>query len=75
MVSLNRPNLFYPIYVNTNVVDENGYSPVSVEQSLEYALEVLPFNSEGQESCWRWGTKKTKQKQQHGLYAEQCRRP
>jgi type III restriction enzyme/adenine-specific DNA-methyltransferase len=54
----NRPNLFYPIYVNTSVVDKNGYSPVSAVPSLEYALEVLPYNSEGQESCWRWGTNK-----------------
>lgn len=54
----NRPNLFYPIYVNPNVVDINGYSPVSIEQNLEFPVEVLPFNSEGEESCWRWGKKK-----------------
>lgn len=54
----NRPNLFYPIYVNPNVVDVNGYSPVSLEQDLEFPVEVLPYNSEGVESCWRWGKKK-----------------
>lgn len=54
----NRPNLFYPIYVNPNVVDINGYSPVSIEQNLEFPVEVLPYNSEGEESCWRWGKKK-----------------
>lgn len=54
----NRPNLFYPIYVNPNVIDENGYSPVSLEQCLEYPIEILPYNSEGSESCWRWGKKK-----------------
>ncbi len=27
-------------------------------QSLEFPIEVLPYNSEGGESCWRWGTKK-----------------
>lgn len=54
----NRPNLFYPIFVNPNLIDENGYSPVSLEQGLEFPLSVLPLNSEGGESCWRWGTKK-----------------
>ena len=54
----NRPNLFYPIYANPNVVDECGYSPVSLIQTDEYSEEILPLNSEGEESCWRWGTKK-----------------
>lgn len=54
----NRPNLFYSVYVNPNLIDINGYSPVSLERSLEFSIEVLPYNSEGKESCWRWGTKK-----------------
>ena len=54
----NRPNLFYPVYVNPNEIDENGYCKVSLEQSLEYPVEVLPLNSEGVESCWRWGKSK-----------------
>jgi adenine-specific DNA-methyltransferase len=54
----NRPNLFYPVYVNPTITDANGYSPVSLERSLEYSIEILPLNSEGEESCWRWGTKK-----------------
>lgn len=54
----NRPNLFYPIYANPNVKDKNGYSPVSDKRSLEYSIEILPYNSEMKESCWRWGKKK-----------------
>lgn len=54
----NRPNLFYPIYVNPNIIDENGYSPVSLERGAEFSIEIFPYNSEGNESCWRWGTKK-----------------
>lgn len=54
----NRPNLFYPIYVNPNLIDENGYSPISLNRTLEYSIEVIPLNSEGVESCWRWGSKK-----------------
>ena len=54
----NRPNLFYPIYANPNMVDECGYCPISLERSSDFSVEILPLNSEGEESCWRWGTKK-----------------
>ena len=54
----NRPNLFYPIYVNPNVVDENGFCPISLEKTDDFCIEVVPLNSQGQESCWRWGQKK-----------------
>lgn len=54
----NRPNLFYPIYLNPNIIDENGYSPVSLQRNDDYFVEILPLNSEGEESCWRWGQKK-----------------
>lgn len=54
----NRPNLFYPIYTNPSVVDKCGYCPISLEKTAEYSVEILPFNSEGEESCWRWGSKK-----------------
>ena len=51
----NRPNLFYPIFVNQNQVDKDGFYPVRLEKSIEYSIEVLPLNSEKKESCWRWG--------------------
>lgn len=54
----NRPNLFYPIYTNPDVIDECGYSPVSLEKTDAFRVEILPLNSGGEESCWRWGTKK-----------------
>lgn len=54
----NRPNLFYPIYTNPNKIDECGYCPVSLEASDEFSVEILPLNSEREESCWRWGTTK-----------------
>lgn len=53
----NRPNLFYPIYVNPLTIDKDGFCPVSLTQSDEYYIEVFPYNSTGVESCWRWGTK------------------
>lgn len=54
----NRPNLFYPIYANPNEKDENGYHPISDTRSLEFSIEILPYNSENGESCWRWGKNK-----------------
>lgn len=55
----NRPFLFYPIYVNPKIVDKDGFSPVSLTSSGDYSVEVLPYNSEGKESCWRWGSPKS----------------
>jgi len=54
----NRPNLYYPIYVNPDIKDENGYHPISLEKTENYSIEVFPYNSKGKESCWRWGKKK-----------------
>lgn len=54
----NRPNLFYPVYTNPAQIDANGYSPVSLEKTDEFSVEILPYNSEGVESCWRWGKSK-----------------
>jgi len=50
----NRPNLFYPIYVDPTKLDEDGFLPISLERSKRYNVEVLPLNSRGEESCWRW---------------------
>lgn len=54
----NRPNLFFPIFVAPEIVDENGYAKISLEKSEKYSVEVVPKNSEGKESCWRWSRKK-----------------
>ena len=54
--SSNRPNLFYPIYVNSLINDKNDFCPISLLKQNGYDIEVYPLNSEGQESCWRWGT-------------------
>ncbi|KUG19816.1 type iii restriction-modification system methylation subunit [hydrocarbon metagenome] len=54
----NRPNLFYPVYVNPNIYDHDGFHPVYLSKEKDYCVEVLPLNSEGMESCWRWGKDK-----------------
>lgn len=50
----NRPNLFYPIYVDPEAEDIYGCCAVSLIKRENY-IEVFPFNKEGKESCWRWG--------------------
>lgn len=53
----NRPNLFYPIFVDTETCDEDGNYQI-VLHKVENSVEVFPFNSQGVESCWRWGIDK-----------------
>jgi adenine-specific DNA-methyltransferase len=55
----NRPNLFYPIYVDDRVVDADGFSPIALAPDEQYRIEVLPINSGGGEGCWRWGRERT----------------
>jgi len=56
----NRPNLYYPIYVDPTKPDKDGLLPISLERSKKYSVEVLPLNSVGAESCWRWGKDKVR---------------
>jgi adenine-specific DNA-methyltransferase len=62
----NRPNLYYPIYVDPNSCDSDGYANLSLEKSTHFDVEVLPKNSSGADSCWRWG----KDKVAHALSAK-----
>lgn len=48
----NRPNLFYPLYVNP----ETGQ--VSLTRDKNHFIEVLPKNSKGIDGCWTWGREK-----------------
>ena len=54
----NRPNLFYSIFVNPNKIDDDGFLPVSLTNDELFSVEIVPLNSAGQESCWRWGKEK-----------------
>ena len=56
--SSNRPNLFYPFFVNPNLKDEEGYCCVNLVQTEDYSEEVKPYNSVGDDSVWRWGKEK-----------------
>jgi len=54
----NRPNLFYPFYINPSIMDNYGYCAVSLTKMDGYCIEAVPLNSQGQESVWRWGKSK-----------------
>ncbi len=54
----NRPGLFYPIYVDPQSRDQDGFCSVSLKKDAIFRIEVLPYNSLGKESCWRWGQTK-----------------
>lgn len=47
-----RPNLFYPIYVETST------GRVSITQDDNFTERVLPVTADGVETCWTWGREK-----------------
>lgn len=53
----NRPNLYYPVYVNRKSCDKNNHCAISLTRSKEFSIEVYPKNSQGKDSCWRWSKK------------------
>lgn len=53
----NRPNLFYPIYIDINSKDKNGFYKVLPSKTTS-ACEVLPKKTKGIQTVWRWGRDK-----------------
>ncbi len=53
----NRPNLYYPFYVNTQDADANGLNYISLEPKAGW-LELYPMESQGVKTVWRWGKEK-----------------
>jgi adenine-specific DNA-methyltransferase len=50
----NRPNLFYPFYLNPDSEDKNGFYEISLEKKKGW-IEVLPKKSQNIQTVWRWG--------------------
>ncbi|KAB0670089.1 site-specific DNA-methyltransferase [Oryzomonas sagensis] len=46
---VDRPNMFFPIYVDTNS------KKVSLVRGEQFNVEVLPKLSDGEDGRWRWG--------------------
>ncbi len=51
----NRPNLFYPFFIDPNSKDNNGLFNISLEKNKNFTIEVLPSKSQGIQTVWRWG--------------------
>jgi len=62
----NRPNLFYPLYVNPTT------KQVSTIRNAEFFIEVLPRNSKGEDDCWTWSREKAS-RDSHLLIARQTK--
>lgn len=56
--SENRPNLYYPFYINTNNVIDNGFYEISLEKKGGW-VELYPKESQGFKTVWRWGKEKS----------------
>jgi len=54
----NRPNLFYPFYLNHKKKDENGFYEISLDEKQGWE-KVLPAKSQGIQTVWRWGKEKS----------------
>lgn len=55
----NRPNLYYPFYINPNEEDSYGLHTISLEPR-EGWIELYPLESQGICTVWRWGKEKAR---------------
>ena len=56
----NRPNLFYPFYLNPQKKDDNGFYEISLTKKNGWH-EVWPAISQGVQTVWRWGKEKAEE--------------
>lgn len=68
----NRPNLLYPIFVNPNKQDRNGFYEISLKDKKGW-VKVLPAKSQGVQTVWRWGKDKTKENLNKNICAKKMR--
>lgn len=56
----NRPNLYYPFYINPATEDEHGLYEISLEPKDGW-IELYPLESQGVNTVWRWGKQKSQE--------------
>ncbi|MFA6896858.1 MAG: site-specific DNA-methyltransferase [Patescibacteria group bacterium] len=54
----NRPNLYYPFYINPNKQLDNGFFEISLDKKPGW-FELFPKESQGIKTVWRWGKSKS----------------
>lgn len=58
--SHNRPNLYYPFYIDPTTADENDLYEIYLSQNKQNTLiELYPKESQGVRTVWRWGKPKS----------------
>lgn len=53
----NRPNLYYPFYIDTTHKDEHNLYDISIEPKDGW-FKLYPLESQGVNTVWRWGKEK-----------------
>lgn len=56
----NRPNLYYPFYINLDKKLDNNLYEISLEKK-EGFIELYPKESQGYKTVWRWGKEKSQE--------------
>ncbi|MFC2603502.1 MAG: DNA methyltransferase, partial [Treponema sp.] len=54
----NRPNLYYPFYINPKELDEYGLCTIDLTAHDGW-IELFPLESQGINVVWRWGKEKS----------------
>ena len=59
----NRPNLYYPFYLNLNKKDSKGFFEISLDVNAGGGQwkEVWPKESQNIQTVWRWGKDKSRE--------------
>jgi len=68
----NRPNLYYPFYVNPLSPDKNGLHQISLEKKAGW-IELYPRESQGVNVVWRWGKQKAQENLNINIMAKPMR--
>ena len=50
----NRPNLFYPFFIDPKNRDKDEFCVVSLKRTKKHKIKVVPKNREWKDDCWRW---------------------
>lgn len=68
----NRPNLYYPFYINEKNKDENDLYEISLSP-LEEWKELYPLESQGINTVWRWGKLKSQENLNKNIKAKKMK--
>lgn len=68
----NRPNLYYPFYIDESSQDEHGFFNISLEPK-DGLVEHYPLESQGVNTVWRWGKEKAQQNLNINIKAKRMR--